>query len=57
MINIIFFNINFVGEFGEFLKIRNKYWLVQMIIALVIFGASIILGQGSAVASFIYTIF
>ena len=57
MINIIFFNMNFVEKFREFLKIRNKYWLVQMIIALVIFGASIILGQGSAVASFIYTIF
>ena len=57
MINIIFFNMNFVEKFGEFLKIRNKYWLVPMIIVLAIFGASIILGQGSAVASFIYTIF
>ena len=54
MINIIFFDINFVGKF---LKIRNKYWLVPMIIVLVIFGASIILGQSFAVVSFIYTIF
>ena len=49
--------MNFVEKFRKFLKIRNKYWLVPMIIVLAIFGASIILGQGSAVASFIYTIF
>ena len=54
MINIIFFDMNFVGKF---LNIRNKYWIVPMIIVLAIFGASIILGQGSALASFIYTIF
>jgi len=36
---------------------RKKYWLFPILIVLMIFGALIILSQGSAVAPFIYTIF
>jgi hypothetical protein len=49
--------MDFIKEFWEFLKIRKKYWLLPIIIALVLFGGLIILSQGSAVAPFIYTIF
>ena len=49
--------IDFVKEFWEFLKERKKYWLFPIIIVLVLFGALIVLSQGSAVAPFIYTIF
>ena len=49
--------MSFVKEFWEFIKIRKKYWLLPIIIVLAIFGALIVLSQGSAVAPFIYTIF
>jgi len=49
--------ISFLKEFLEFLKVRKKYWLLPILFVLVLFGALIILSQGSAVAPFIYTIF
>ena len=49
--------MSFVKEFWEFLKIRKKYWLFPILIVLVLFGALIVLSQGSAIAPFIYTIF
>tara|TARA_B100001093_G_C26838067_1_gene1019244 strand:+ start:1710 stop:1862 length:153 start_codon:yes stop_codon:yes gene_type:complete len=49
--------IEFIKEFVEFLRERKKYWLLPIIIVLVLFGALIVLSQGSAVAPFIYTIF
>ena len=47
----------FIKEFWNFLKARKKYWLIPIFMVLVLFGALIILSQGSAVAPFIYTIF
>ena len=49
--------MNFLREFWEFLVVRKKYWLFPILFVLVMFGALIILSQGSAVAPFIYTIF
>ena len=49
--------MSFVKEFLEFLKVRKKYWLLPILLVLVLFGALIILSQGSSVAPFIYTIF
>jgi hypothetical protein len=49
--------IEFIKEFFEFLRDRKKYWLLPIILVLAIFGALIVLSQGSAVAPFIYTIF
>ena len=49
--------ISFLKEFWQFLKVRKKYWLVPIIIVLVLFGALIVLTQGTAIAPFIYTIF
>jgi len=49
--------MSFLREFLEFLKTRKKYWLFPIIIVLFMFGALIVLSQGSAVAPFIYTIF
>jgi hypothetical protein len=48
---------SFLIEFWDFLKIRKKYWLLPILIVLVLFGALIVLTQGTAVAPFIYTIF
>tara|TARA_Y100000741_G_scaffold337784_1_gene297386 strand:- start:509 stop:661 length:153 start_codon:yes stop_codon:yes gene_type:complete len=49
--------IDFIKEFWDFLLERKKYWLFPIIIVLALFGALIVLSQGSAVAPFIYTIF
>jgi len=49
--------MSFLKEFFEFLKVRKKYWLLPILIVLALFGALIVLSQGSAVAPFIYTIF
>ena len=49
--------MSFLKEFWEFLIVRKKYWLFPILLVLVMFGALIILSQGSAVAPFIYTIF
>ena len=49
--------MSFIKEFWEFLKVRKKYWLSPILIVLVLFGALIILSQGSVIAPFIYTIF
>ena len=49
--------MSFIKEFWEFLKERKKYWLFPILIVLALFGALIVLTQGSVVAPFIYTIF
>ncbi len=49
--------LSFFKEFYSFLRERKKYWLLPIIIVLALFGALIVLSQGSVVAPFIYTIF
>ncbi len=49
--------MEFLGEIIRFIKVRKKYWLVPILLILLMFGALIILSQGSAIAPFIYTIF
>ena len=49
--------MDFIKEFCEFLRVRKKFWLLPIILLLAIFGALIVLTQGTAVAPFIYTIF
>ena len=49
--------ISFLKEFWEFFKVRKKYWLLPIVVVLVLFGALIVLTQGTAIAPFIYTIF
>jgi competence protein ComGC len=49
--------LSFLSEFWTFLKVRKKFWLIPILLILLIFGALIVLSQGSAVAPFIYTLF
>jgi hypothetical protein len=49
--------LSFLREFGSFLRVRKKYWLLPIFIMMVIFGGLIVLTKGSAVAPFIYTLF
>ena len=49
--------MSFVSELWGFLMDRKKFWLLPILIVLGLFGALIVLSQGSAVAPFIYTLF
>jgi len=44
-------------ELWAFLRVRKKLWLLPIIVMLTLFGALLLLAQGSAVAPFIYTLF
>jgi hypothetical protein len=49
--------IEFLQDLWSFMRERKKFWLAPVIILMVIFGALIVVAQGSAVAPFIYTLF
>lgn len=49
--------MSFLFELWNFMRVRRKYWLFPILILLALFGALIVLSQGSAVAPFIYTLF
>lgn len=40
-----------------FMSKRKKFWLAPLILVMLLLGGLIVLGQGSAVAPFIYTLF
>ena len=47
----------FIVELWAFMRERKKFWLLPIVTVLLLFGALIVLTQGSAVAPFIYTLF
>ncbi len=49
--------IEILQEFWAFLRIRKKYWLLPIVLALTLVGALVVMTSGTAVAPFIYTIF
>jgi hypothetical protein len=49
--------LSVVSKLWGFLKIRKKLWLLPMIVVMGLLGGLVILGQGTAVAPFIYTLF
>jgi len=49
--------LSIVSEFWDFIKHRRKWWLAPIIFFLVLFGALIVLTEGSALAPFIYALF
>lgn len=49
--------MEFLKELWDFLKVRNKWWLLPMIIVLLLIGILIVIGGNSAVAPFVYTLF
>ena len=48
---------SFVREIWKYLKARRKFWLLPILLVMALLGAVLVLGQGSAVAPFIYTLF
>lgn len=49
--------MSFLKEMFNFLRKRKKLWLAPIFIVIVVLGALLILGQGSVLAPFIYTLF
>mgnify|MGYP004240870859 FL=1 len=49
--------LSLLSELWVFLRIRKKFWLFPIVFMMVVFGALVVLSQGSAVAPFIYTLF
>lgn len=41
----------------DYMRTRKKFWLAPLIAMLVVMGALLVFGHGSALAPFIYTIF
>jgi hypothetical protein len=49
--------MSFIKELWNFMRVRKKFWLLPIMLMMALFGALIVLSQGSAVAPFIYTLF
>tara|TARA_B100001029_G_C14779965_1_gene295980 strand:+ start:251 stop:400 length:150 start_codon:yes stop_codon:yes gene_type:complete len=49
--------MSFLKEFIEFIKVRKKYWLIPIIVALLVVSIFVVVTEGTAVAPFIYAIF
>ena len=49
--------MSFIKELWNFMRARKKFWLLPIFLMMALFGGLIVLGQGSAVAPFIYTLF
>ena len=49
--------MSFIRELWNFMRVRKKFWLLPIMLMMALFGALIVLSQGSAVAPFVYTLF
>ncbi len=49
--------MSFLRELWVFMRVRKKYWLFPVVFLMLLLGGLIVLGQSSAVAPMIYTIF
>jgi hypothetical protein len=49
--------LSFVAELWMFMRVRKKFWLLPVVVMLAVFGGLLVIGKGSAVAPFIYTLF
>ncbi len=48
---------NIARELWAFMRVRKKWWLLPIILALLTVGTLLVIAQGSVLAPFIYTIF
>ncbi len=50
-------NMTLARELWAFMRVRKKWWLLPILLAMFLVGALLVFAQGSALAPFIYTIF
>lgn len=46
-----------ISDLWRFMSARKKWWLTPVIVVLLLLGLLIVIGSGSAIAPFIYTLF
>lgn len=49
--------LGIMGEFFGFLWRQKLWWMMPMFVVIFLFGILLVLGQSSALAPFIYTLF
>lgn len=49
--------IDLLKDLWGFMADRKKFWMAPIIVILLLLGALVVFGQGSAIAPFIYTLF
>ncbi|MGF1669715.1 MAG: DUF5989 family protein [Balneolaceae bacterium] len=49
--------MDFLKDLFKFLIARKKFWLIPTIFILLLLGVLIVIGGGSSIAPFIYTLF
>lgn len=49
--------MSFLKELWAFMKARKKFWLIPILLIMLFLGALIVLGEGSALTPFLYTLF
>jgi hypothetical protein len=49
--------MEFLTDLWMFLRERKKYWLTPIILTLLLLGLLLVMGGGTAVAPFVYTLF
>ncbi len=49
--------LEFITDLWQFVKARKKFWLLPVIVVMSLLGALLVLGPGSSLAPFIYTLF
>ena len=49
--------MSFASEIWSYLKVRKKWWLLPMLLMMALLGGLLVLGEGTAIAPLIYTIF
>jgi hypothetical protein len=49
--------LDLIKDFWAFMRVRRKFWLAPIVIIMLMLGGLLVVGQGSALAPFIYTLF
>jgi hypothetical protein len=49
--------MSFVLELWTFMRVRKKFWLLPVMVMMAVFGGLLVLGKGSVIAPFLYTLF
>lgn len=49
--------LDLLTDLWAYMRVRKKFWLLPIVATLLLLGVLIVLGQGSVVAPFIYTLF
>lgn len=49
--------LDLIKDLWDYLRVRQKYWLIPLIVTLLLMGGLIVVTHGSVVAPFIYSIF